>query len=172
MRKILGLFVLAIVSLFLAANISYAQGSGEVGLVNPHLTMPSDIGQPATSNYGPIKIKPLCISSGLVYSGPNSPPYIIQYPWFSAGDTIYITALFEIRGTGKLKATLKILDSAGAVRENIPVGPVSINYGYFQGYYVYFYFAAPVSGYFTAQLTYIDPATGNTWVQQTKIHVE
>ena len=172
MRKILKLFVLVMVSLFSVANISYAQGSGEVGLVNHDLAMQSDIGQPLTSGYGPIKVKPLCISPGVLYSDPNSPPYIIEYPWFSVGDTIYITGLFEIKGTGNIKLLLKLFNSAGVPLLKIPVAATPINYGSFQAYYVYFYFTAPVSGYFTAQLTFTDPATGNSWVQQTKIHVE
>ncbi len=123
---------------------------------------------PAFAQNGPVKIKPLMIYAE-ISANQATPIYYVGFD-----QEVTLRRHWEIKGTGSFKEKVEIWNGARLVWKS-SYGPYNVDYATFSHYDGFTSFSIDGifknAGYYTLKCTYRDVATGNTWSQQTKIHV-
>ncbi len=123
---------------------------------------------PTFAQNGPVKIKLL-----MAYAENDAHQ---ATPIFSIGIGEYIISRthWEVKGTGSFMEKLEVRDSAGGLVFKSRSGNFDVNSSTFASWDGSMYIpigVIPRAGYYTLKSIYRDLETGNTWSQQTKIHV-
>ncbi len=116
------------------------------------------------ANFGPVKMKLLMADTRDATDVPT--------PYFSIGETIRSHTNWEVKGTGSFTVKFQVLDSAGVLIDKKKYGPYEINSSTFNAWGTDVTSnSAVAAGYYTVKTIYVDVATGNSWIHQTKVHV-